>query len=119
CWRAHRQAQQNKTPGASMSSHKHRVCTAKCRCTGHRENPKQTNCYLPSQRLPLTQAGFAWSESQPDHRPIVPLGPEVGCLSLADADERGGLLYNKSSAPVVFTRRTVMFVLGGSNSSVL
>ncbi|XP_069641492.1 uncharacterized protein [Haliaeetus albicilla] len=46
-------------------------------------------------------------------------GPEVGSLSLPDADERAGLLYDKSSAPEVFTRRTMMFVLGGSHSSVL
>ncbi|XP_055657405.1 basic proline-rich protein-like isoform X3 [Falco peregrinus] len=69
CWRAHRRAQQNKTPGASMSSHKHRVRTAKCRCTGHITNPKQ-NFQTASQRLPFTQARLAWSESQPDHRAI-------------------------------------------------
>ncbi|XP_069641491.1 uncharacterized protein [Haliaeetus albicilla] len=87
CWRTHRQGQQNKAPGASMSSHKHHVCTAKCHLTGHIKNPKQS--------------------------------PEVGSLSLPDADERAGLLYDKSSAPEVFTRRTMMFVLGGSHSSVL
>lgn len=43
CWRAHRQAQQNKTPGTSMSSHKHHVCEAKCLFTGHiKKNPKQS-----------------------------------------------------------------------------
>ncbi|XP_055657404.1 proline-rich protein 2-like isoform X2 [Falco peregrinus] len=71
-----------------------------------------------SQRLPFTQARLAWSESQPDHRAIVPLGPEVGSLSIPGA-EGEGLLCDQSSAPEVFTRTATMVMLEGSKSSGL
>ncbi|GAB0177910.1 hypothetical protein GRJ2_000256300 [Grus japonensis] len=69
----------------------------------------------------LLGCAFQDGRSSPTSRSYfgVCKGPDVGSLSLPDADERGDLLYDKSSAPEVFTKRTMMFLLGSCNSSVL